>query len=151
MKKDKEKKKKREKRTQLGERREEKTAGLSLSDGSSTDPLQYALAGIGGKWKLRILWTLRGGESLRYGDIKKQIPAITDMMLSQSLRELTDSGLAVRQQYQQIPPKVEYQITPVGAELVPTMELLCAWGLKHFSPFPRERVDQENRMNQEEK
>ncbi len=151
MKKDKEKKKKREKRGQQGERRAEKTVTLSLSDGSSTDPLQSVLAEVGGKWKLRILWTLRGGESLRYGDIKKQIPAITDMMLSQSLRELTVSGLAVRQQYQQIPPKVEYQITPAGAELVPAMELLCAWGAKHFSPLPHEGEDRENRINQEEK
>jgi DNA-binding HxlR family transcriptional regulator len=133
MKKDKEKKKKREKRGQQEERFEEKTPGLSLPDGSTAEPLQYALAEVGGKWKLRILWALRDGDSLRYGDIKKQISAITDMMLSQSLRELTASGLVLRQQYQQIPPKVEYRMTPAGAELVPAMELLCAWGLKHFN------------------
>jgi DNA-binding HxlR family transcriptional regulator len=53
------------------------------------------------------------------------------MMLSQSLRELTADALIARQQYQQIPPKVEYRITPAGAELIPTVELLNAWAAKN--------------------
>ncbi|NLJ30417.1 MAG: helix-turn-helix transcriptional regulator [Clostridiales bacterium] len=94
------------------------------------DPLQHAVQIIGGKWKIRILWALRGGESLRYGDIRRQIPGITDMMLSQSLRELTESGLTERKQYRQIPPRVDYSITPAGAELIPILNQLCAWSAK---------------------
>ncbi len=131
MKKDKEKKKKRAKRPEPKQESAEK-AREGVVEEPSEDPLSYALTAVGGKWKLRILWTLRGGTSLRYGEIKQQIPPITDMMLSQSLRELTASGLIVRQQFQQIPPKVEYRITPAGGDLIPAVELLCAWASKQI-------------------
>lgn len=131
MKKDKEKKKKRAKRPEPKQESAEK-AREGAAEEPSEDPLSYALAAVGGKWKLRILWALRGGTSLRYGEIKQQIPPITDMMLSQSLRELTASGLIVRQQFQQIPPKVEYRITPAGGDLIPAVELLCAWASKQI-------------------
>ncbi len=91
------------------------------------DPLYFALNEIGGKWKIRVLWVLRSGQSLRYGEIKQEIPLITDMMLSQSLRELTKSGLTERRQYRQIPPKVEYQITEKGKELIPGVTLIWQW------------------------
>lgn len=87
---------------------------------------------MGGKWKLRILWTMRGGESLRYGEIKQQVAGITDMMLSQSLRELTAAGFTERRAYQEIPPKVEYRLTPAGAALIPAAELLRAWAVKYI-------------------
>lgn len=103
-----------------------------VEDAPTADLLQYALAAVGGKWKMRVLWVLRNGTSLRYGEIKLKITPITDMMLSQSLRELAAAELIVRQQYQQIPPKVEYQITPPGAELIPAVELLNAWALKYY-------------------
>lgn len=131
MKKEKEKKKKREKHAPQPESPAE-LPELSLQDASDADPMEYLLSEVGGKWKLRILWALRGGESLRYGDIRQQTRSITDMMLSQSLRELTQSGLVSRRQFQQIPPRVEYQITPVGAGLVPAMELLSAWAYKRI-------------------
>ena len=131
MKKDKEKKKKRAKRPEPKQESAEK-AREGAAEEPSEDPLSYALTAVGGKWKLRILWALRGGTSLRYGEIKQQIPPITDMMLSQSLRELTASGLIVRQQFQQIPPKVEYRITPAGGDLIPAVELLCVWASKQI-------------------
>ncbi|MBW7572944.1 winged helix-turn-helix transcriptional regulator [Caproiciproducens faecalis] len=130
MKKDKEKKKKRAKRAEPRQDSAESILEIAADAVPSQDPLQYALAAVGGKWKLRILWALRNNASLRYGEIKQQIPPITDMMLSQSLRELTAAALIARQQFQQIPPKVEYRITPAGADLIPAVELLCAWALK---------------------
>lgn len=96
------------------------------------DSLESLLNVIGGKWKIRILWALRSGASLRYVEIKHKIPSITDMMLSQSLRDLASSGLIDRQQYQQIPPKVEYRITPTGMGLIPGVELLNAWASKNL-------------------
>ncbi len=122
----KEKKKKRIKREPQAAILQTVESGETKAD-SADELLQYALAVVGGKWKIRILWALRDGTSLRYGEIKQKIPAITDMMLSQSLRELTADVLIARQQYQQIPPKVEYRITPAGAELIPAVELLNAW------------------------
>lgn len=136
MKKDKDKKKKRLKQ-EPAVTEKEGTPAPQLSEDESLeqlpeDPLQHALAVAGGKWKLRILWTLRSGASLRYGEIKQQIGGITDMMLSQSLRELTADGMAVRRQYQQIPPKVEYQITPTAAELLPAIELFRTWAVSRL-------------------
>nr|WP_319489624.1 helix-turn-helix domain-containing protein [uncultured Caproiciproducens sp.] len=132
MKKDKEKKKKRGKRLAPPQNPAEKIQVGIVAEEPAAEPLQYVLTAVGGKWKIRILWTLRDGKSLRYGEIKQQIPSITDMMLSQSLRELTASELIVRQQFQQIPPKVEYRITPAGTDLIPALELLCEWALKQI-------------------
>ncbi|MCY1713703.1 winged helix-turn-helix transcriptional regulator [Caproiciproducens galactitolivorans] len=131
MKKDKDKKKKREKKAQPIAVPVEKTPPPAETE-TSLKPLEYALSVVGGKWKIRILWTLRGGESLRYGEIKQQIFSITDMMLSQSLRELAASGMIVRRQFQQIPPKVEYCITQNGLDLIPTLESLYEWALKQM-------------------
>lgn len=131
MKKDKDKKKKREKKAQPIAVPVEKTPPPTETE-TSLKPLEYALSVVGGKWKIRILWTLRGGESLRYGEIKQQIFSITDMMLSQSLRELAASGMIVRRQFQQIPPKVEYCITQNGLDLIPSLESLYEWALKQM-------------------
>ena len=98
---------------------------------SGQESLRRAAAIAGGKWKLRVLWSLRSGSGVRYGTIKQQVSGITDMMLSQSLRELTADGLAERRQFQEIPPKVEYRITPIGVELLPAIDLFRAWALKY--------------------
>lgn len=92
-----------------------------------SEPLLSLYDKLGGKWKLRIVWVLRSGESMRYGEIKAGITGITDMMLSQSLRELCADGLAERRQFQEIPPRVEYQLTPLGAGALPALELLAQW------------------------
>ena len=134
MKKDKDKKKKRVKHEPALDQvpGNSELASDEMDSESAVDPLQYLMSVVGGKWKLRVLWTLRAGTSQRYGEIKQQISLITDMMLSQSLRELAAAGLIVRQQYQQIPPKVEYHITPTGEELIPAITLFCAWAVKQL-------------------
>jgi DNA-binding HxlR family transcriptional regulator len=128
----KEKKKKREKRVRVQETTEEKPEQSPEEAEPEKSPLQYAVSLIGGKWKLRILWVLRLGEPVRYREIRQQIPGITDMMLSQSLRELAAAGFVERRQFQEIPPKVEYCITSDGQELMPAVELICAWAEKRM-------------------
>lgn len=98
---------------------------------TSFSPLRFLTETIGGKWKISILWALREQKGRRYGEIKSEIEGITDMMLSQSLRELVESNLVSRQQFQEIPPRVEYCITPIGAELLPTLSRLIQWALVH--------------------
>lgn len=124
MKKEKDKKKKR--------KLQDITAAPAKKDDSEVlqpkaDPLQYLTAVAGGKWKLRILWALREQKSRRYGEIKLDIPGITDMMLSQSLRELSADGLISRIQFQEIPPRVEYRLTEAGAEIIPALTPLVLW------------------------
>lgn len=129
MKKEKEKKKKRT-------RPQQEPALLPQAPSTPADSTADSLAllnqKLGGKWKPRVLWVLRDGESLRYREIKAGVPGITDMMLSQSLRELCADGLVERRQFQEIPPRVEYQITPLGAGALPGLELLARWISNNF-------------------
>lgn len=128
------KKKKRGKRNRQEEGRSQIPPESGSALGPESDaPLRRAVSLIGGKWKLRILWALRGGEPARYGEIRQRVSGITDMMLSQSLRELTSAGLVDRRQYREIPPRVEYALTGDGAGLLPAMELICAWAVNHFA------------------
>ena len=107
MKKDKEKKKKRLKRASPSPAPVEVvSAGESVQLAAPEAPLVYFLRVAGGKWKTRILWALQDGKCHRYGEIKSAVSGITDMMLSQSLKDLCADGLPHRQQYQEIPPKV---------------------------------------------
>ena len=91
-------------------------------------PLRYALNIIGGKWKLPILCLLATGKPTRYGEIKRKIRGITNMMLAQTLKELENSGIVNRKQYNEIPPKVEYTLTKNGESLLPTLDILSSWG-----------------------
>lgn len=130
MKKEKEKKKKRTRAAEEPEREEQPV--LSQEPDNTKDSLELLHQKLGGKWKPRILWVLRSGDSLRYREIKAGVSGITDMMLSQSLRELNADGLVERRQFQEIPPRVEYQITPVGSGTLPGLELLAKWIKNNF-------------------
>lgn len=90
--------------------------------------MELTLDLIGGKWKALILWHLRKG-TLRFGELKRTLPKITQKMLTQQLRELEASGLVNRLIYTQVPPKVEYSLTPAGQSLQPILDDLCLWGL----------------------
>lgn len=83
---------------------------------------------ISGKWKLVILWHLADQGVLRYGEIKKALGKITHKMLSQQLKELEHDGFVHREAYPEIPPKVEYSLTPHGKSLLPVLESISQWG-----------------------
>lgn len=90
---------------------------------------------VGGKYKLRILWELRG-TARRYSEIQRALElatgrrAITPRVLSRELRELAEAGLIDRRQYPVIPPKVEYRLTAQGRALEGVMRAICRWGDK---------------------
>lgn len=92
-------------------------------------PVDYAFRRIGGKYKGRIIWyiQLRGGV-LRYGELKKMLEDISAKMLTQTLRELEEDHLIIRKVYAEVPPKVEYSLTPTGLELIPFIDHLAKWG-----------------------
>lgn len=129
------KKKKREKRDRRQEEQKQALPEPLAAPNPESNPesdamLQRAVSLVGGKWKLRVLWALRDGGSARYGEIRRRVPEITDMMLSQSLRELTEDRLIGRQQYREIPPRVEYALTDDGSGLLPALKLMCEWAMK---------------------
>jgi DNA-binding HxlR family transcriptional regulator len=90
-------------------------------------PLQAAINVIGGKWKTIVLYML-ADKTLRFGELKKSIPKITQKMLTQQLRELEADGLVTRVVYPEVPPKVEYSLTEYAQELRPILAQLCEWG-----------------------
>ena len=94
--------------------------------------VDYAFKRIGGKYKGRILWYLHNRSVMRYGELKKVFTDITPKMLSQTLRELEEDQLISRVVYMEVPPKVEYNLTPVGEELIPFINHLREWGEKQM-------------------
>ena len=103
--------------------------------------MELTLDLIGGKWKALILWHL-GENTLRFSELKRTLPKITQKMLTQQLRELEASGLVTRFIYTQIPPKVEYSLTPAGKSLLPILETLCQWGLNYANAL--EPINEKN-------
>ena len=82
---------------------------------------------IGGKWKTVVLWYLRN-KTMRFGELKKQIPKITEKMLSIQLKSLEDDGLVKRQVFPEVPLRVEYSLTDFGKTLIPVIEAIAKWG-----------------------
>jgi DNA-binding HxlR family transcriptional regulator len=89
--------------------------------------MELALMVVGGKWKPIILWLLGERGTLRFGELRRLMPSVTQKMLTQQLRELEADGLVSRLAHPQVPPRVEYSLTGRGAGLVPILKELSAW------------------------
>jgi len=89
--------------------------------------VDFGFQRIGGKYRGRILWYLNEEPALRYGALKRLLQGITTKMLTQTLRELEADGLISRKVYLEVPPKVEYTLTPAGLELIPIIDNLRQW------------------------
>lgn len=90
-------------------------------------PILCAVDVIGGKWKISILYNLENNV-LRFGELRKRLPLITQKMLTQQLRELEDDGLVERVVYAEVPPRVEYKLTKLASDLSPVFDELRNWG-----------------------
>jgi len=93
-------------------------------------PVEIALDVIDGKWKILILWYLRR-DTKRFNELQRQMPKITQKMLSQKLKELELDGIINRVVYPEVPPKVEYSLSEYGKSLKPILKQLYFWGEKH--------------------
>lgn len=89
--------------------------------------VKCALEIIGGKWKLRILAKLLKKDVVRFNELKREISGITNTMLSSSLHELENDGLIIRNQYNEMPVRVEYTLTDIGKSLLPILYELTLW------------------------
>jgi DNA-binding HxlR family transcriptional regulator len=94
-------------------------------------PVEGTLDVIGGKWKPLIIWFLRK-RVLRFSELQRALPGITDVMLSKQLRELEQDGIIKRKMYPQVPPKVEYSLTSLGKSIIPVLNALCDWAIQHM-------------------
>jgi DNA-binding HxlR family transcriptional regulator len=82
---------------------------------------------VGGKWKTIVLWYLRKDKK-RFSELRKLIPGITEKMLSMQLRQLEKDGFVSRTVHAEVPPRVEYALTPLGRTLLPLLEEIAKWG-----------------------
>ncbi|TBU91304.1 winged helix-turn-helix transcriptional regulator [Stutzerimonas kirkiae] len=87
---------------------------------------------IGGKWKGVILYRLLAEQVLRFNELRRFLPNITQRMLTNQLRELERDGLVARKVYAEVPPKVEYRLTAHGQTLAPVIAALKQWGDAHI-------------------
>ena len=88
----------------------------------------YTLSLISGKHKMVILYCLMEFEVVRFNELKRYLRKVSDKTLSSNLKELEADGLVRRTEYPQIPPKVEYSLTPQGQSLMKVLDQLCTWG-----------------------
>ena len=91
----------------------------------------YTLSLINGKYKMTILYTLMEFKVVRFNEMKKYIGTISYQTLSSTLKELEADQLVHREEYPQIPPKVEYSLTERGKSLIPILDAMCEWGDQH--------------------
>jgi len=93
--------------------------------------LDAAMAVVDGKWKPLILWELKEGPK-RFNALHRDLPGISQKMLTQHLKELQRHGVVHRESYHEVPPRVEYSMTAAGAELLEALNPLGDWATKHI-------------------
>jgi DNA-binding HxlR family transcriptional regulator len=93
-------------------------------------PVEVTLDLIDGKWKGVILYHLQQGR-LRFGELRKRMPGITQRMLTKQLRALEDDALVTRTVFAEVPPRVEYELSELGLKLRPVIDALKKWGDEH--------------------
>ncbi len=94
-------------------------------------PVTPLLEMLSGRWKSQIIYELCIYDSIRFGQLKKDLPGITNTMLTKSLRELEDDGLVNRIQFNEVPPHVEYSLSDMGRDMYPIFYAIMNWGFKH--------------------
>jgi len=92
-------------------------------------PVETTIAAIGGRWKVLVIHQLLQGTK-RFGELTRLLGGVSARTLTRQLRELEESGVIRREVHQQVPPKVEYSLTPLGLELQPVLQAMHAWGEK---------------------
>jgi DNA-binding HxlR family transcriptional regulator len=95
-------------------------------------PLEYGLEIFGGKWKSRIICVLAGQKTARYSYLRKEMFNITDAVLAVTLKELITDGIISREQFAEIPPRVEYCLTEKGKSIVPILQSICRWSGAYY-------------------
>lgn len=94
--------------------------------------LDATLRIISGKWKPLVLFFLRDGPR-RYGELKRLVEGVSDKVLIQQLKDLELDRVIVRTDYQEVPPRVDYTLTPLGRSLSDAIVPLCTWGTEHMT------------------
>ncbi|MFT8390591.1 MAG: helix-turn-helix domain-containing protein [Sporolactobacillus sp.] len=105
-------------------------------------PVEITLSVIGGKWKGVVLYHLQN-RPLRFNELRRLIPDVTQRMLTLQLRELEADGIIHREVYPVVPPKVEYSLTSFGKTLSPIILAMRQWGIVHQEAIRKRKEDQD--------
>lgn len=111
--------------------RPEKTVGC---------PVEVTLGVISGRWKVMVLHFLLE-ESMRFNELRRRLPGISQRTLTAQLRELESDGVIHREVYPEIPPRVEYSLTPLGRSLHPILLAMHQWGEEHAELLSEKNAD----------
>ena len=101
--------------------------------------IREVLDRVGDKWTLLVIATLQNGKR-RYSDLQQNVPGISQRMLTLTLRQLVQDGLATRTSYPEVPPRVEYALTPLGASLLDVVCSLVRWAAAHHEEISERRA-----------
>lgn len=104
-------------------------------------PIRNILARIGDKWAMLVLYTLEQHGTLRFNDMYRHIPDISQKMLTATLKTLTEDGLIFRKLYPAVPPKVEYSLTDRRRSLLPHLDALISWAIENFDGIISNRAN----------
>ncbi|MDM5221005.1 helix-turn-helix domain-containing protein [Peribacillus sp. NJ11] len=95
---------------------------------------------IAGRWKIVILWYL-SRRTRRFNELQRLLPGISKGILTRQLRELEEDGMVHREVYKEVPPKVEYSLTPQGKSFIPALDIMGEWGKKYMEKKQKEQKD----------
>ena len=95
-------------------------------------PIEVTLGMISGKWKMIIIKELLACDSIRFGELLRKIPGISQKVLTSQLREMEEDGLVLRVDYNENPRRVEYSLTKLGVSMISIMKEIRNWGLFHL-------------------
>ncbi len=99
---------------------------------------------LGNKWALVVLVKISENEPVRFNELYRNIPSVSEKVLSQVLKQLTTDGIIERQLYPDVPPRVEYSITDLGRTLLPHVQALIDWGRENFDRIMENRNNKTN-------
>ena len=102
-------------------------------------PIRNILSRVGDKWTMLVLYTLEQNGTMRFNDMYRNIPDISQKMLTATLKTLTEDGLISRTLYPGVPPKVEYSLTERGNSLLPHLDSLIGWAIENFDAILADR------------
>ena len=128
----------REGRRPIGQQKDQKNK--EIRDALFPDcPIRNVLARVGDKWSLLVLYNLQHREPVRFKELQRQIPDISQKSLTQTLRTLEEDGFVTREVFPEVPPRVEYTLTPRALSFLPLVENMIKWATENMEEIIKDR------------
>ena len=130
----------REGRRPIGQQKDQKNK--EIRDALFPDcPIRNVLARVGDKWSLLVLYTLQHWGPVRFKELQRQIPDISQKSLTQTLRTLEEDGFVSREVFPEVPPRVEYSLTPRALSFLPLVENMINWAKENMDEIIKDRTN----------